>query len=319
VSQLLNKDPSKRPSAKVSQYQLDTWMWLGLNHRVAFGMVTACLSPICSLPLCCAQEALKHPFLAGDVSDRSKGKQLQRSIVARIQRYAAGSQLKRSVLQVGSVPPFCHPCLAALPSWHKLLCGFPHCSHVPCFLPCSQLMAAELLAQPSTPPPSKGGASTDENDVVVPGIGRVLDSIMHKLKLDEQEAVPTTQVSGLGVLWLGCSVHAEVVGPGGVGLWFLSAGSRVTFTQHVPGDTCLQVAEALHNLGFQLKDTEVSRILAQLDPGRTGIVTRAAFAASQLDWRAIQADHSRWLELARKVFMSLDRDQVGGCSCAPLM
>jgi calcium-dependent protein kinase len=79
---------------------------------------------------------------------------------------------------------------------------------------------------------------------------------------------------------------------------------------------CLQVAEALHSLGFQLKDSEVSRILAQLDPAGTGVVTRAAFAASQLDWRAIQADHSRWLELARKVFMSLDRDQVGvGSHC----
>jgi hypothetical protein len=46
------------------------------------------------------------------------------------------------------------------------------------------------------PTPSKGVASTDENDVVVPGISRVLESVMHKLKLDEQEAVPTAQVSG---------------------------------------------------------------------------------------------------------------------------
>lgn len=52
-----------------------------------------------------------------------------------------------------------------------------------------------------------------------------------------------------------------------------------------------QVVDALHAMGFQLGEGEGARILAQLDPGHTGLVTREAVAASQLDWRTLQVGH----------------------------
>ncbi|GBF90915.1 calcium-dependent kinase [Raphidocelis subcapitata] len=61
VSSLLQRDPEKRPTAK---------------------------------------EALKHPWLRGDSTERSAGKQIGRSVVQRIQRFAQASQFKRSVLQL---------------------------------------------------------------------------------------------------------------------------------------------------------------------------------------------------------------------------
>ena len=65
-----------------------------------------------------AQEALNHPWLKGDVSDRSKGKPLSFQVVQRVQRYGRNNILKRSLLSLmvselmeddGSVaePPSC--------------------------------------------------------------------------------------------------------------------------------------------------------------------------------------------------------------------
>lgn len=51
---------------------------------------------------------------------------------------------------------------------------------------------------------------------------------------------------------------------------------------------------------------------AQLDPAGTGTITRAAFAASQVDWRHLQANHKdQWVALAQEVFSSLDVDHDG--------
>ncbi|KAF6262574.1 kinase-like domain-containing protein [Scenedesmus sp. NREL 46B-D3] len=61
VHMLLNRDPAKRPSAK---------------------------------------EALKHPWLQGNSSERSVGKQIDVSVVARIQRFAQNNRFKRSVLRL---------------------------------------------------------------------------------------------------------------------------------------------------------------------------------------------------------------------------
>lgn len=47
-----------------------------------------------------AKEALKHPWLQGNSSDRSKGKQINVSMVARIQRFAQNNRFKRSVLRL---------------------------------------------------------------------------------------------------------------------------------------------------------------------------------------------------------------------------
>lgn len=47
-----------------------------------------------------AKEALKHPWLQGNSSERSVGKQLDISVVARIQRFAQNNRFKRSVLRL---------------------------------------------------------------------------------------------------------------------------------------------------------------------------------------------------------------------------
>lgn len=60
VRMLLNKDPTQRPTAK---------------------------------------QALKHPWLQGDARSRGEGKPLSKSVVQRIQRYAQGGVLKRTVLE----------------------------------------------------------------------------------------------------------------------------------------------------------------------------------------------------------------------------
>lgn len=47
-----------------------------------------------------AKEALKHPWLRGNSSERSIGKQIDVSVVARIQRFAQNHRFKRSVLRL---------------------------------------------------------------------------------------------------------------------------------------------------------------------------------------------------------------------------
>ncbi len=73
-----------------------------------------------------------------------------------------------------------------------------------------------------------------------------------------------------------------------------------------------QVASALKRLGFRLTDDETERLLEQLDPAGSGRVARAALAASQMDWRQLQAqDQRRWVDVARRVFSALDADADG--------
>lgn len=47
-----------------------------------------------------AKEALKHPWLQGNSAERSIGKQIDVSVVARIQRFAQNNRFKRSVLRL---------------------------------------------------------------------------------------------------------------------------------------------------------------------------------------------------------------------------
>jgi calcium-dependent protein kinase len=47
-----------------------------------------------------AAEALKHKWLAGDVRDRKKGRQLSMNVVQRIQRFGRADVLKRSLLEL---------------------------------------------------------------------------------------------------------------------------------------------------------------------------------------------------------------------------
>ena len=47
-----------------------------------------------------AAQALAHPWLKGDVADRTKGRQLSTNVVQRIQRYGRADVLKRSVYEL---------------------------------------------------------------------------------------------------------------------------------------------------------------------------------------------------------------------------
>ncbi|GFR43958.1 hypothetical protein Agub_g5101 [Astrephomene gubernaculifera] len=60
-----------------------------------------------------AKEALRHPWLRGDSAERSTGRRLAQSVVARIQRFASGSALQRSVLQAIAEELLQHPELLA--------------------------------------------------------------------------------------------------------------------------------------------------------------------------------------------------------------
>ncbi|GLC37832.1 hypothetical protein PLESTB_001481200 [Pleodorina starrii] len=60
-----------------------------------------------------AKDVLKHPWLSGNSAERSTGRKLHQSVVARIQRFATGSQLKRTVLQSIAAELLTHPELLA--------------------------------------------------------------------------------------------------------------------------------------------------------------------------------------------------------------
>lgn len=60
-----------------------------------------------------AKEALSHPWLRGDSSERSAGKQIDASVVQRIQRFAQNSRFKRGVLRMIAEELLAHPGAAA--------------------------------------------------------------------------------------------------------------------------------------------------------------------------------------------------------------
>jgi calcium-dependent protein kinase len=75
----------------------------------------------------------------------------------------------------------------------------------------------------------------------------------------------------------------------------------------VPRDELL---DGLARLGYRLAGGEGDRLMAAL--GDSARVTRAALAASQIDWRALASTRAdEWLALARSAFASLDTDGDG--------
>lgn len=72
-----------------------------------------------------------------------------------------------------------------------------------------------------------------------------------------------------------------------------------------------ELLSGLDRLGYRLPSGEGDRLLESL--GDTARVTRAALAASQLDWGALQARAGKdgWLALARSAFNALDADGDG--------
>lgn len=73
-----------------------------------------------------------------------------------------------------------------------------------------------------------------------------------------------------------------------------------------------QLGNKLRAMGFKIEDTEMSRLLDLVDLRGSGQVDRATFAASQMDWRAVQGQNQKeWLELAEKAFRTFDVNEDG--------
>eukprot|EP01024_Parvocaulis_polyphysoides_P015377 TRINITY_DN16700_c0_g1_i9.p1 TRINITY_DN16700_c0_g1~~TRINITY_DN16700_c0_g1_i9.p1 ORF type:complete len:437 (+),score=81.29 TRINITY_DN16700_c0_g1_i9:273-1583(+) len=68
----------------------------------------------------------------------------------------------------------------------------------------------------------------------------------------------------------------------------------------------------LQRLGYNLSDGEPERLVEVVDIGRSGMVSREAFAASQIDWKHLQQKETDlFLEHAAAVFRSMDGDSDG--------
>jgi calcium-dependent protein kinase len=78
-------------------------------------------------------------------------------------------------------------------------------------------------------------------------------------------------------------------------------------------DACISreaLVEGLETLGYRLGDGEAERLLAQL--GDAPRISRAALAASQIDWAAVQEKHAgAWTKAARAAFDAFDGDRDG--------
>ncbi|KAI8470975.1 MAG: kinase-like domain-containing protein [Monoraphidium minutum] len=218
VASLLDKDPAKRPTAK---------------------------------------EALNHPWLRGDSSERSAGKQIDLSVVARIQRFAQGSRFKRGVFQ---------------------------------------MIAEELLARPGAA--AALAASASAQDLSMRG-----------------KAAAAATASQDGEASGGGSSRGGRRGPVGADPSALrELLRRLDFDPH-GGAAAVDraaAAEALARMGFRLQPSELAHLVGLMDTSNSGKVRKAAFAASQIDFRHLQtAEVDIWIEMARRVFARLDQDQDG--------
>lgn len=199
-----------------------------------------------------AKEALKHPWLQGNSSERSSGKQIDVSVVARIQRFAQNNRFKRSVLRLIAEELLARPGAMEAES------------------------AASAQRTASKPPggsTGSGGIIGDKPIIQDPNAG-VMQEIYSQLQLDDGKP----------------SVDRDAA------------------------------ALALAGMGYRLDPAEVSRLLEQVDTSNSGRVSRAALAASQIDWRHLQANRvDDWLEIAHAAFATLDADSDGRISAKDIM
>ena len=73
-----------------------------------------------------------------------------------------------------------------------------------------------------------------------------------------------------------------------------------------------ELANGLAELGYRLTDSEVEQLLDSLDSNNTGSIGKAQFSASQIDWKVLQRSNvGKWIERARRVFATLDKDGDG--------
>lgn len=77
-----------------------------------------------------------------------------------------------------------------------------------------------------------------------------------------------------------------------------------------------ELGKGLTEMGYKLSDDELERLLDQLDANHTGQIKKMQFAASQIDWKALQRNNTDvWIDHARKVFADLDVDGDGVLNC----
>lgn len=77
-----------------------------------------------------------------------------------------------------------------------------------------------------------------------------------------------------------------------------------------------ELGKGLTEMGYKLSDDELERLLDQLDANHTGQIKKMQFAASQIDWKALQRSNTeKWIDHARKVFADLDVDGDGVLNC----
>lgn len=77
-----------------------------------------------------------------------------------------------------------------------------------------------------------------------------------------------------------------------------------------------ELGRGLTEMGYKLSEDELERLLDQLDANHTGQIKKMQFAASQIDWKALQRNNTeRWIDHARKVFADLDIDGDGVLNC----
>lgn len=76
------------------------------------------------------------------------------------------------------------------------------------------------------------------------------------------------------------------------------------------------VSERLKQLGYRLESSELDRLFAKIDGDGDGKLDRVEFAASQVDWRAVQQSHGDvWAAAVRHCFAALDTDGDGLIRC----
>ncbi|GIL78391.1 hypothetical protein Vretimale_7737 [Volvox reticuliferus] len=288
---------------------------LDFNHP-CWGAISAEARDFCRLLLSrevgarpSAREALKHPWLQGDSSERSVGKPLSRSVVARIQRFASGSLLRRSVLKSIAAELLNHP---------ELITGPPPPPPPPppptTTTTTTTTAAAALLAAGGT----AGAESKNQLQEDSLAKGNLTEGA-DATKVAEAPAAAAGGAAGDADVTASWGAGgAEVGDRSGSGLIPTGAAALLSLLSQLRLDGAeaaldkMQLGEALARMGYHLAPSEVSRLMEGLDTSRRGVVCRSALAASLMDWRHLQRNHTElWLELAAKAFQRLDSGGSG--------
>ncbi|GIL70760.1 hypothetical protein Vretimale_3845 [Volvox reticuliferus] len=201
-----------------------------------------------------AKDALKHPWLNGNSSERSTGRKLHQSVVARIQRFAAGSQLKRTVLQSIASELLTHPEL--LRDVDRERCVVSDTGRPIVSAPdsaCLQPLLSQLRLD-------KGGAVLDENQLgeALERMGFKLDPsevsrLMEQVDLEGSGAIDQAAFAASQMDWRHLQKnHAEV---------WLDLAAKAFRDMDTNGDGVLEADELLAALRERLPPDDIQSAL----------------------------------------------------------